>query len=48
MSLEDALAESRMFSVANWMIGQGSMSPRGLMWWVIPVAIGQSAWPRSS
>ncbi len=32
-----------MLSVANWMIGHGSMSPHGLMWWLMPVAAGQSA-----
>ena len=30
------------------MIGHGSMSPYGLMWWLTPVAIGQSACPSSS
>ena len=32
-------------SLANWMIGQGSMSPQGLMWWLMPVAAGHRAWP---
>ena len=35
-------------SLANWMIGQGSMAPDGATWWLIPVAIGHSASPRWS
>ena len=33
---------SWMVSRANWMMGQGSISPYGLMWWLTPVAAGQS------
>ena len=35
----------RMFSFANCIGGHGSTSPAGFMWWLMPVAAGQSASP---